>query len=130
MAMFNLDGTVKDVDLMEAKLDDTEQYSSENTDNSIVKRYKLKASSTQKEMRYWQCQHQSTSKGDLAKHIRAVHEGIKYHCGQCQYQATSTESLAQHTKAVHQGIKYPCGQCQHQSTSKGNLAQHKRTVHK
>ena len=98
---------------------DSEQYSSENTDNSVVNRYKLKASSTQKEMRYIckECGKQIKSQSNLYAHMRAVHEGIKYPCEQCDYQATSKRNLAQHRRAVHEGIKYPCGQCQHEATT-------------
>ena len=71
-------------------------------------------------------QHQ---KENLARHKRAVHEGIKYPCGQCQHEATSKGSLVQHRRAVHEGIKYPCGKCQYEATSKGDLTQHGRAVH-
>ena len=49
------------------------------------------------------------SKGDLAKHKRAVHEGVKYPCGQCNHQATSKGDLARHKRAAHEGVKFPCG---------------------
>ena len=142
MAAFNNDGTNEDVNMMEAKSEETEQFSSGNTDDSLVKRFKLKTSSTEKETRYnceavhegikypcWQCEHEATSKGSLALHKRAVHEGIKYPCGQCQYEATTKDSLTQHRRAVHEGLKYPCEQCQHQVTSKDYLAQHIISVH-
>ena len=38
--------------------------------------------------------------------------------------------LAQHKRAVHEGVKYLLGQCNHQATLKGNLTQPKRAVHK
>ena len=76
----------QDVDMLEAKLENIEQYPCE------------------------QCQYQATSKRNLARHRRAVHEGIKYPCGQCQHEATSKVHLARHRRAVHEGIKYHCGQ--------------------
>ena len=131
MASLNLDGSTKDVNMMEAKSEDSEQYTSEDKDNSIVKRYKLKASSPQKQMRYIckECGKQMTTQSNLNAHKRSAHEGIKYPCRQCQHQATSRGSLAQHIRAVHDGIKYPCGQCQHQATSKGGLSRHRRAIH-
>ena len=63
---------------------------------------------------YGQYHHQSTSKGNLAKHKRAVHEGVKYPCLQCGHQFSSKGSLDKHNRAVHEGVKYPCGQCGHQ----------------
>ena len=77
-----------------------------------------------------QCRYQATNKGNLAKHKRAVHEGVKYHCRQCgYYQETTKGSLAEHKRALHVGVKYPCGQCGYQETTKGNLNEHKRAVH-
>ena len=48
MTSFNHDGSNKDIILVEAKSEETEQFSSGNTDDSLVMRYKLKASSTEK----------------------------------------------------------------------------------
>ena len=58
-----------------------------------------------------------------------MHDLIKYPCDECQHQSSSKGDLAKHRRAVHEGIKYPCGQCQHQATSKGDLARHRRAVH-
>ena len=76
-----------------------------------------------------QCGYQATTKGNLAEHKRALHEGVKYPCGQCGYQSTTKGDIAQHKRAVHEGVKYPCGQCGHQSTSKKGLARHQKVVH-
>ena len=75
------------------------------------------------------CGHQVTSKGNLARHKRAVHEGVKFPCGQCNHQATSKGHFAQHKRAIHEGIKYPCRQCNYHATTKGSLDVHKRAVH-
>ena len=110
MASLNFDGSIKDLNMMEAKSEDSEHYTSENKDKSIVKRYKLKASSMQKEMRYIckECGKQNTTQGNLNAHKRAVHEGIKYPCGQCQHLSTSKGSLARHRRTVHEQIeKFP-----------------------
>ena len=98
MTSFNHDGSNKDIILVEAKSEETEQFSSGNTDDSLVMRYKLKASSTEKGSRYYckECGKQMMNKSNLNTHVRSVHDGIKYPCGQCQYEATSKGSLAQH----------------------------------
>ena len=90
MASLNLDGSIKEVYMMEAESEDSEQLTSENTDSFFVKRYNLKASSIQKEMRYIckECGKQMTKRSNLNARKRAVHEGIKYPCGQCLYEAT------------------------------------------
>ena len=51
--------------------------------------------------------------GDLERHIRSVHEGMKYSCGHCEYQATQKGHLEQHRRSVHEAMKYACGQCKH-----------------
>ena len=66
-----------------------------------------------------QCNYQTTYKGDLARHKKAVHEEVKFSCSQCNYQAIAKGSLAQHKRAVHKGAKYSCGQCNLSSNSKG-----------
>ena len=68
------------------------------------------------------CDHQVTSKGNLARHKRAVHEGVKFPCGQCNHQATSKGNLAQHKRRVHERMKFPRSQCNHRATLKGDLA--------
>ena len=96
MAAFNNDDTNKEVNMSKAKLEETEQLSSGNADDSLVKRYKFKVSSTEK--------------------------GARYRCEECGKQMINQSSLNAHIRSVHKGIKYPCGQCQHEATSKGNLA--------
>ena len=100
MAAFNSDGTNED-----------EKLSSGNTDDSLVQRDKLKASSTEKGTRYKckECGLKMMNKSNLNTHIRSIHERIKYPCDQCQHETTSKGHLAQHRRAVHEGIKYPCG---------------------
>ena len=66
----------------------------------------------------------------LAKHKRAVHEGVKYSCGQCCQQFSLKGSLALHKRAIHEGVKYTCTQCGKQLSRKSKLSQHQKTVHK
>ena len=103
MAVFNHGGSIKGVDKIEAKLGETEALSSENTNVCLIKRYKLKASSTEK--------------------------GTRYKCEECGKQMINQSILNGHIRSIHEGIKYPCGQCQHEATSKGHLARHRRNVH-
>ena len=51
---------------------------------------------------------------------------VGYSCKQCDHKATSKGDLAKHKRSVHEGVKYPCEQCDHKATSKGDLAQHKK----
>ena len=40
-----------------------------------------------------QCNYQATSKGNLNKYRRSVHEGVKFPCSQRNYKATTAGSL-------------------------------------
>ena len=52
MAAFNNDGIKEDDDMVDANLEEAEQLSVGNTDDTLVKRFKLKVSSTEKGTRY------------------------------------------------------------------------------
>ena len=45
------------------------------------------------------------------KLVCAASKGIKYSCGECDYQSTSKGHLNQHQRAVHDGVKYTCREC-------------------
>ena len=96
MAALKNVGINEDDDIMEARSAKTEQLSSRNTDDTLVKRFKLKANSTEK--------------------------GKRYNCKECGRKMMNRSSLNTHIRSIHEGIKYPCGQCQHEATSKGALA--------
>ena len=91
---------------------------------------KTQKSSTQRSQVFCeQCGLQFTVKGSLAKHQRAIQEGVKHPCRQCGHQFASKGYLAEQQRAVHEGIKHPCSQCGHQFTSKVHLTRHRRVVH-
>ena len=65
----------------------------------------------------------------LLKHIKSIHEGVKFPCAQCDYTATDQNSLGRHIKSIHEGVKFPCDQCEFKATRKGNLLKHKKSRH-
>ena len=67
----------------------------------------------------------------LAGHKRALHEGVKFSCRQCNHQATTKRDLAQHENAEHggEGIQFLCMQFNHQANLKGNIVQQQRAVY-
>ena len=71
------------------------------------------------------------SKGNLARHVKAVHDKIKdIKCTMCDYTCSQTGHLTTHVKQVHSNIKdHACTQCHFMSSSKGNLARHVKQVH-
>ena len=38
----------------------------------------------------------------------------KIPCDHCDYKATERGSLLKHIKSLHEGIKFPCEQCDHE----------------
>ena len=48
----------------------------------------------------------TTKKGSLRKHIKTIHEGVKFPCEQCDYKATQKGDLLRHIKSKHQGVKF------------------------
>ena len=50
-----------------------------------------------------QCNKQFANQGNLTKHIKSVHEGVKYACNQCDKQYTDQSSLTKHIQSVHEG---------------------------
>ena len=76
-----------------------------------------------------QCNYQTSFKGDLPRHKRAVHQGVKYSCRQCNYQATYKGDLSRHKRAVHEEVKYSCRKCDQQFPLKSSETKHQREVH-
>ena len=45
----------------------------------------------------------ATEKGNLQKHVKAIHEGVKYSYEYCDYKAITNSSVQQHVKSIHDG---------------------------
>ena len=59
------------------------------------------------------CMKSYSTQGNLERHVKVIHSGIKYPCNQCDHQATTNGSLKTHIQSVHEKIKYSCNQCNH-----------------
>ena len=79
---------------------------------------------------YLGCDYKATQKPDIKRHKEFKHNGIRYECDRCNYKACTTGSLKLHVDAIHEGIKYPCKFCDHQSTTEGSLYLHIESKHK
>ena len=69
------------------------------------------------------CDYQSSRKGHINRHIRAVHENLKpFECDVC-YRSFATESnLGIHKASVHEKIKpFQCGHGDHKFSIKGDM---------
>ena len=76
------------------------------------------------------CDKQFSNQFSLDRHLKSVHEGVKYPCDQCNHKATLKDSLQKHIKAIHDGVKYPCLQCSYKASFQSDLLIHQKSVHK
>jgi len=75
------------------------------------------------------CNKHFTQTGSLLRHIKTVHEGIKFSCDSCDQTFTQKGTLNTHIKTVHEGMKFPCDLCDHTFTQKASLYTHKKKIH-
>ena len=75
------------------------------------------------------CSRSYRGKGELERHVKISHEGLRYPCNICNHQATDKGSLKRHIQAKHEGIKYSCTECYYKTGYKDylkiHLAKHK-----
>ena len=68
--------------------------------------------------------------GHLRKHIRNVHEAVKYECDKCNSKFSSSGNLTRHKETVHDGIKrFECPQCVYVSAEKHLVEKHQKRKH-
>ena len=77
-----------------------------------------------------ECGKEFTLKGNMVKHYRYMHEGIKYPCNQCDYQAGTQGCLQKHIEAKHSDIILNCELCDFQTKWSSNYSTHMRTHEK
>ena len=72
------------------------------------------------------CEYTSKKKGNVTKHMKAVHEKKKdFKCSLCEYATATRQSLSRHTKLVHEKIKeFTCAVCEKKFGCRGNLKKH------
>ena len=77
-----------------------------------------------------QCPKNFAHKFLLARHIRSVHEGVKFSCEQCDQKFTEKWSLKSHILGVHEKLKrFKCNQCDKAYPQASGLHQHKKKIH-
>ena len=75
------------------------------------------------------CEYKATQKGNLLRHIKSTHEGVKFPCEQCEYKAKYKGNLLKHIKSTHEGVKFPCEQCDYKAKWKKGLLRHIKSIH-
>ena len=63
-------------------------------------------------------------KGNLSKHKKSKHEGVRYECRyeckQCEWKIHLTDQ-----KSKHEWVRYECDQCEYKATLQSYLTDHK-----
>ena len=77
------------------------------------------------------CDKTFSSKCNLKRHIKSVHEGVRDHkCEQCEKSFYYSHHLNTHIKAVHEGLKnHKCDTCDKVFAYKSRLRTHIETIH-
>ena len=76
-----------------------------------------------------ECDYKATQKLDIKRHKEYKHEGKRFNCEECNHKSTTKGSLKIHIDAIHRGIKYPCHSCEYKATTPGSLNIHIGTKH-
>ena len=77
------------------------------------------------------CEKIFSGKSGLSRHIRSIHEGIifRYNCQMCDKTFANTENLTTHVNSIHGGTIYNCGKCDKAYNLKSNLSRHIKASH-
>jgi len=75
------------------------------------------------------CDFKSTRKDNLDKHMLSKHSTKSYICDICQYQTKLESKYNEHYKYKHLGHKFECKFCEFNTTSKDTLYYHRQKAH-
>ena len=80
------------------------------------------------------CEVKFSTKKNLERHIKSIHQGLKFSCHICNYEATTTKnwSLHTHIKVMHKAIteaQFKCEYCEVEFSIKNSLRVHTESVH-
>ena len=56
------------------------------------------------------------AKGDLKRHMKSFHDGVKYSCKYCDYKVIEKGNLQQHAQSINDGVTYSCEYCDYKAT--------------
>ena len=75
------------------------------------------------------CKKQFSNKGNLLRHSKSAHEGIRYPCNKCNKTFTMNSDLKIHIQGIHEGVKYQCDLCDYETSQNKHLSSHKKKKH-
>ena len=79
-----------------------------------------------------QCSYQSAKKGEIERHRKSKHLGIKFTCEKCDFVCKAKFTLKRHQERQHEDKgddQYPCPYCSYVTNFPGNLRVHNKMIH-
>ena len=66
----------------------------------------------------------------MQRHIRSVHQGVRYNCPECDKFFTQERNMKMHVKVIHlRETILSCDQCEYTTLWKDSMHQHIKTKH-
>ena len=67
----------------------------------------------------------------LKLHIKLKHKKARsFKCKECDYVCYRDDYLKKHIRSIHENVRFPCDQCEYQATRKQYLESHIMKIHK
>ena len=67
---------------------------------------------------------------DTESPITISEDDGRYYCDMCDYTSALRGSVSRHIRSVHQGLRFPCDMCDYQATRSHHLKRHKERLHR
>ena len=69
------------------------------------------------------CDFKTLKSSYLNKHVRSIHEGLKYRCEQegCKFEAVKKQTVQDHVRSFHEGARIKCNECDFETTKPQNI---------
>ena len=78
---------------------------------------------------YQGCEYTSPSKHNLIRHVKMIHEKVRYACDECNASFSQKYNLTNHIKTAHRGQILKCEFCTYTCTSRSGFRDHQRLKH-
>ncbi len=85
--------------------------------------------SIQKEFKCPFCEKTYIYKCDLTKHVKSIHEGLRFTCSKCDKEYRHRGSLKDHVAWCHKNIRQQCKHCEKTFSHRSTLQIHVKSVH-
>lgn len=110
-------------------VDDNNNVSDDVTDKDILPSTSTPIATEKKVYRCPSCPYNTTSRGNLHRHRRSVHQKKKEKCPSCDKTYATSYDLQIHISAVHRESPLMCELCSERFKSRGSLRRHRAVKH-